>query len=518
MKRLAVFILTLSALLLCACSDAQPTPPQIAEAPVSAAPQTAAPVSSGSDVETISLFKDIKYYEYSEDGRLFCRVEYPVLLMDGSGAAQALGSSVDAFNAALAAQATDTYTRLYNSACSDIELNMENPGGYYSHTDIYVTRADSLALSTLCVSDSGSAASQPQRSYSCMNFDSRTGRHLALKDVSTDAERLTTLIKEQLEKGYPKAEFYDLDAAMGKYAEDISTLVWTLDYQGLSFYFAPYELAPYEEGSFTVGLRFDDHPELFSIYYTRRPYSYAVPVIDGRCLNYDMDGDGVSDLIRMTREEKKGVNYLNIAVNSRELSVNVSMTGYEAYVIYAGPSRSYLFINANNGSDYGYISVYRLERTGAALLGMIYDTSLQAAGFTPECPGIPLLTSPQRLILGTKIELLGTLTGVKDYSIGSAGMPETGDEQYRVYADTTLTAKTDFATAGVDPATGRGLNSAVKIAAGTRMFYHRSDGAGYVDMMSEDGQCCRMYVSGKGRSQTVNGMPVEQCFDGLIYK
>lgn len=515
MKRWAAFILALVTLALCACSGSVPAAPQSTETPAAPA-ATSAP--SGSELETISLFKDIKYYEYSDDGRLFCRVDYPVLLMESGAQSQALGSSVDAFNAALAAAASETYTRLYNSACSDIELNMENPGGYYSRTDLYVTRADSLALSVLCVSDSGSAASQPQHSYSCMTFDSRTGRQLALSDVSTDAEKLTGLIKEQLEKDYPKAEFYDLEAAMSQYAQDISTLVWSLDYQGLSFYFAPYELAPYEEGPFSVGLRFDDHPELFSIYYTRRPYSYAIPVIDGRCLNYDLDDDGISDLIRMGMEEKKGASYLNIDVNSRELSVNVSMTDYEAYVIYAGPSRSYLFINAHNNTDYGYISVYRLERTGVALLGMVYDSSLQAAGFTPECPGIPLLTRPQQLILGTKIDLLGTLTGVKDYSIGSAGMPETKDELYRVYADTTLTAKTAFATAGIDPVTGRGLNSAVKVAPGTRMFYHRSDGAGFVDMMSEDGQCCRMYVSGKGQNQTVNGMSVEQCFDGVIYK
>lgn len=515
MKRWAAFILSLIALLLCACSGSAPAAPQPTETPAVPA-ATSAP--SGGDLETISLFKDIKYYEYSEDGRLFCRVEYPVLLMESGGQFQALGSSVDAFNAALAAAAAETYTRLYNSACSDMELNMENPGGYYSHTDLYVTRADSLALSVLCVTESGSAASPAQRSYSSMTFDSRTGRQLALKDVSTDGERLTGLIKEQLEKDYPKAEFYDLEAAMSLYAQDISGLVWSLDYQGLSFYFAPYELAPAEEGSFSVGLRFDDHPELFSIYYTRRPFSYAVPVVDGRCLNYDMDEDGVSDAIRMGMKEKKGTVYLNIDVNSKELSVKVSMTGYEAYVIYAGPSRSYLFINAHNNSDYGYISVYRLDRTGAALLGMVYDTSLQAAGFTPECPGIPLLTRPQQLVLGTKIELLGTLTGVRDYSIGSAGMPETKDELYRVYADTTLTAKTAFATAGIDPVTGRGLNSAVKVVPGTRMFYHRSDGAGFVDMMSEDGQCCRMYVSGKGQNQTVNGMSVEQCFDGVIYK
>lgn len=518
MKRCFAFILSLSALVLCACSAGKTDIPQPTEIPAATSAPTAAPSQSGSGIETIALFKDIHYYEYSEDDRLFCRVEYPVLQMSSVSHNQALGSSVDAFNAALAAQASETYTRLLNSARADVELNVENPGGYYSRTDLYVTRADSLALSALCVNESGAASRLSQRGYSSINLDSRTGRQLALRDVSTDAERLTALIGEQLEKDYPKAKFYDLEAAMGQYAQDISALVWTLDYQGLSFYFAPYELAPYEEGSFCVGLRFDDHPELFSIYYTRQPFSYAVPVVEGRCLNYDMDSDGVSDFISLSRQEKKGVNYLVIGVNSSELSINVSMTGYEAYVVYAGPSRSYLYINAHNSSDYGYISVYRLERTGAALLGMLYDTSLQAAGYTPECPGIPLLTKPEQLILGTKVELLGTLTGVKDYSIGSAGMPETADEYYRVYADTTLTAKGDFATAAIDPVTGRGLNTAVKIAAGTRMYYYHSDGAGYVDLMSEDGQCCRMYVSGRGQAQTVNGMPVDQCFDGLIYK
>lgn len=518
MKRRAAFILALFSLLLCACQGGNTAVPQATAEP-SPSPGITVSASSGDRIDTFSLFKDIQYYEEKQGDLLLCRVEYPVLLMGPQQSATALASSVDAFNAALAAAAQETYTRLLNSAYSDIELNVENPGGYFSHTDLYVKRSDSLALSILCRSESGSAAALPQISYSCMNFDSRTGRELKLRDVTADPEALTALIKAKLESDYPKAEFYDLAAAMEQYAQDISSYVWTMDYQGLSFYFAPYELAPYEQGSFTVGLRFDEHPELFSLYYTRQPYSYAVPLVDGRCLNFDMDSDGVSDAITLRTEGGKGsISRIEIGVNSSKLGVNVSMTDYEAYVIYAGPSRNYLFINAYNASGYGYVSVYRLERTGASLLGMLYDTSLQAAGFTPECAGIPLLTSPENLILGTKVELLGTLTGVKNYSLGSAGMPETKDELYRVYADTTLTAKTDFATAAIDPRTGSGLNSAARITAGTRMFYHRSDGAAFVDMMSEDGQCCRMYVSGRGQNQTVNGVPVAEFFDGVVYK
>ena len=70
---------------------------------------------------------------------------------------------------------------------------------------------------------------------------------------------------------------------------------------------------------------------------------------------------------------------------------------------------------------------------------------------------------------------------------------------------------------GQKPATGRGLNTAAKVEVGTRLYYLRSDGRSFVDMMTEQGICCRMYVSGRGEAQTVNGMPVGDCFDGVIY-
>jgi len=520
MKIKAAFILSLLTLMLCACGKGSPTAPAASETESPAA--TAAPVGApASDaLETLSLYKDIQFYEDRQGDMLLCRVEYPVLMMDSSqSGSYAVADSLDAFNATLAAQASESYSRLLNSVMADIELNMDNAGGYYSKTDIFVPRADSLALSVLCRTESFSGGAQPSLSYSCMNFDSRTGRQLALKNVTADAAAVTELIKAQLEKDYPKAKFYDLAAAMEQYAQEPERYVWTLDYHGLSFYFAPYELAPYEEGSFTVGLRFADHPELFSLYYsTRQPYSYAVPVIEGRCLNYDIDGDGISDLIRLNTNDDHGViNRLDITAMDRSLSVNTLMEGLEAYVVYAGPSRNFLFINAHNAGGYGFISVYRLERSGISLVGMLYDTSLQAAGFTPECAGIPLLTKPEKLLLGTKIELMGKLTGIKDYSFGSSGMPESPDEYYRVYANTTLTAEKDFATAAIDMHSGRGLNTAAQIKAGTRLFFHRSDGRSFVDMITEDGVCCRMYVSGKGQAQTVNAMPVTELFTGVVY-
>ncbi|MBQ8217037.1 MAG: hypothetical protein IJZ91_03645 [Oscillospiraceae bacterium] len=514
MKKAAVLFLAFMLLGLCACSKEDSVP--AAQEPVSdpEAVSTAAPVSDA--METVGFYKDIQFYDQWNMDTLLCRVEYPVLIPAGAGAE--LSAAVDALNARTAATAQEIYAKLSGSVQADIELKVENASNYLNYTDAYIMRSDSRALSVVFRTENYTRGIYDSLSFASANFDAASGKELALGKVVSDMGELGAILKTALEEKYPKVEFYGLEASMQQFVETPERFVWALGYQGISFYFAPYELAGMDAGTLTVGLRYEDYPQLFSLYYTRQPYSYVVPLVEGECLNYDLDMDGVSDEIRLMPHEEKGkINGLDISVASKTFTINTVIESYDAYVIYAGLGRSYLFMNAFNGTGYGYISVYRLERSGASLVGMIYDTSLQAAGFTPECPGIPLLTQPENILLGSKIELLCTLTGVKTYFIGASGLPESGDEYYRVYANTTLTAKTPFATAAIDPASGRGLNTAARVEPGTRMYYLRSDGRSFVDMMSEDGVCCRMYVSGRGDAQTVNGMSVADCFDGVIY-
>ena len=59
--------------------------------------------------------------------------------------------------------------------------------------------------------------------------------------------------------------------------------------------------------------------------------------------------------------------------------------------------------------------------------------------------------------------------------------------------------------------------AAATFSPGTRLSFLRSDGAGAVDMFTDDGVYCRLYVSGKPGSQKVNGMPVEDIFSGIVY-
>ncbi len=129
---------------------------------------------------------------------------------------------------------------------------------------------------------------------------------------------------------------------------------------------------------------------------------------------------------------------------------------------------------------------------------------------------MPLLTDPGSFVLGTRIQYLGTLTGIKTYSTGEDGMPVSADAYYQLYGAQPLTLKSQLVTATIDAA-GSGTFAAETFSPGTRLSFLRSDGAGAVDMVTDEGVYCRLYVSGKPGSQKVNGMPVEDVFTGMVY-
>lgn len=519
MKRSLALFLALTALMLCGCKAGPVSTAAVTEPPSSPSP-SAAPVKTTEGA--LCFFENSNYIQQSGDDGLICRAEFPALSPDSRHAAAfpELSAAIDSLNADFAAGGNSAYQRLLRMAESDIELGTETVFPYTRTVKLYMPRADGRAVSILVRETEYSGGAQELIGYRSYNFDSRTGRALKLENVVGDASLLPALLETALTEKYPKAEFYSLpDSLAGFMGENGAEFAWTLDYQGLSFYFAPYELAPYEEGSFSVSLRFDEHSGLASTYYTLTPHSFAIPLVEGECLGYDMDGNGIADVISVRGVKSKNgdrLESLAISVNGKQSSVNVNIQDFEAYVAHTGPGKNFLIINAVN-SGFGYISAYRLDKSGATLSGMLYDTSLQAAGHSGRFFGKPLLTCPEYFPLGTKIELLGTLTGLKSYRIGNTGLPETADELYELSGGAPLRAVSSFSTATLDSSTGQGNFATLKIVPGTELYFWRSDGAGLVDMYTASGELCRFYVSGKPGGQRVNGMAAESCFEGMVY-
>ena len=55
------------------------------------------------------------------------------------------------------------------------------------------------------------------------------------------------------------------------------------------------------------------------------------------------------------------------------------------------------------------------------------------------------------------------------------------------------------------------------IPAGTQLSFLRTDCRSYVDMGTEDGREYRIFVDGSQWPATVNGIPTDECFDGMLY-
>lgn len=546
MKRRLSLILIIMILLtpcLCACGAGGAGAVQAAEA--SAAPQAAesAAQTAEAGAGALNLFRAI---ETMADEAALCRVSYPVLALSGEDAAAypALARAVDALNANERAYAQEAYDALLPAAQGDMErraaydaaakaaedtatpVEYDEAAGlagfeeFYRRVDLTLPRADSRTVSVLYSMTSFSGGVHGNCYYYSANLDSATGRQLGVGDVVRDMAALRAAMEEGLAAAYPAADFSGLEDALNEYMADPAAFTWTLDYQGVTFYFSPGELAPYEDGQMRLSLRFDENPELFSLYYTVAPYSYAVPFTDGALLNCDINGDGHSDSVRVDFEyaaDGAGIERLIIDVNGKSYTANTPMTECRLYAVYAPGEKRYLFISAQNLTGYGYISVYTLDRAGAGLVGMLYNSSLYAAEYTTACPGMPLFTDPDDFMLGTRQQYLGTLTGLKSYSLGADGMPTSENGYFVLYGGAPLTLKGQLVTATIDPTTGTGTFAAETFAPGTRLNFLRSDGEGAVDMYTDEGVYCRLYVSGSPGGQNVNGIPAEQLFDGIVY-
>jgi hypothetical protein len=108
------------------------------------------------------------------------------------------------------------------------------------------------------------------------NFDSKTGRELALPDICPDLSKLAEVIRAQLCREYPNASFVANGAETVNLLMGAGNIAWTLDPTGVSFYFNPYLIGSYSEGIFSTTVLFDEHPELFVETYCRAPKAYCM--------------------------------------------------------------------------------------------------------------------------------------------------------------------------------------------------------------------------------------------------
>ena len=156
------------------------------------------------------------------------------------------------------------------------DMRVDGTEAYYSHyaSDV-LKRADSRCVSIVRILNGYLGGAHPDYYYETYNISPRTGTKIKLSDVINDQEELNKILEQKLLADYPDVEFFGLSESLADYdmsinesGEDaegnyIYAYDFTLDPDGIAFYFSPYGISAYAYGDQVVKILYDEEPSLF---------------------------------------------------------------------------------------------------------------------------------------------------------------------------------------------------------------------------------------------------------------
>ena len=456
-----------------------------------------------------------------KDGELLYTADWDYLYLSDEDAAAypALAGALDALNQQAASSGA-----LWSEKLKEIVEEKTwggDLGGYhgqYTQRNV-VRRADQTVLSILHYMELDSIDNFESVLLGTTNLDPATGRELTLADVFADPDALPALLAEQCRKdgldiGGQEEHFADC-MARGDFR-------WVVGYQNVAFDFPVPELSPhilYAGSSLPVSLWYHDAPDQFREKFRSPPDQYVVKVDPQRPLEVDLDSrDGHKDYIDYSSAPgwlENGPGWLEIGVNDQwdyPLSEEeLAFCGtFELYLVHLGEGKNLLYMNELSDNAYYTLLVYSLEemRLLENLRGMGFHEEFTEDGEKRRA----MFTDPSSFTLYTLLEMLGTMWGTCEYQVDpSTGLPAAKQPYFDLLNDNTLTARIPVEAAALPGETRE------SIPAGTQLSFLRTDCQSYVDMRTEDGREYRIFVDGSQWPATVNGVPVDECFDGMLY-
>ena len=393
-------------------------------------------------------------------------------------------------------------------------------GPYTSEVSLQVRRADNAAVSLLKQDVEYTGGAHPISFYSGTTFDTESSQPLKLTDVVTDVSVLPEILESILKAKYPGVSFFDLKNDLKSASEqDGSGFSWTLDYQGITFYFSPYELASYADGLLTATIPFAARPELIQESYTQVPETYTVFFHPWQPLNYDLDDDGDMEEITVSGnpDEYGTVTQLQIRIDDRTFHFDTYAFSLDPCLVHTRDGRDYLYVKSSSDNDYECLLVYDLEGDDVSAVGSMDGTGFYGIPGSGNSSVTELPANPDSFTLSTRLNMLSTTTGKRTYRIGTDGMPEPKEAYYQISADITLTAKKDLSAAMIDPDNGKVLDSQFIVPKGEKLRLYHTDNQTYMDMILDDGRVCRFQTDASDWPQTVNGQSSLDCFDGMQF-
>ena len=405
----------------------------------------------------------------------------------------------------------------FTSIAKEMEGDEFNPAYCQAGAEIYIQRADKQLVSFLEGVEQYTGGVHPDYYVKGINLNTNSGQEVALTDVLTDTKELPSILEKKITEKYSGVAFYNLEDTFSKYKPEEFT--WTIDYQGITFWFSPYEIAAYSVGTLSARLWFDEFPDMFNKEYSEAPENYAIALPVGKDIEFDLvKGDEKKDSVytEYTLDQYGSYNMLTTVVNGKTFTDEINYAYYfDVYLVHID-DKNYIYSDSTSDSDYHMISVVdingdKLQQT-QQLSGTQFYGEFVEEGFETGTMYRQVFNNPDEFRLNTRFDILGTRFGFAGYKVNEKdGRAEMTDEDYNIEDGASVKSIIPLEVELLPD------NSTKEIPSGTEFYPLRTDGKTYIDMKTEDGQEVKFHYDNSEYPWKINGISEEECFENILY-
>lgn len=401
-----------------------------------------------------------------------------------------------------------------------LEGDENNPVYLEEDSKIFMQRADTKIVSYLKEVYQYFGGAHPNYFYIASNYNSKTGETLALTDVMTSVETLPNILEQKICDKYKDVNFGEksLSEIFKEYSADDYN--WSIDYQGITFWFSPYDIASFAVGGLNVKIYFEDEPELFEKEYRISPsekYALTLPVHQE--LDFDLNlEDGKKDCIEIaiSPDEYGSYNILSVTVNGKTFTDEINYAyDFDVYLAHVG-DKNYIYSDSVSDNDYHVFCTWDINgdtpRKIHELSGTEIDCEYVEEGFEEGTVYKAAFNNPESFILEKRFNILGTRGATATFkSSETDGIPEMTENIYTFNEGESIMLKIPL-EAEILPDMKK-----EKIAKGTNLTPYQTDGKTFVDLKTEEGRVVRFKIDVSGFPVTVNGTDETECFENIFY-
>ena len=418
--------------------------------------------------------------------------------------------------------------KLYSEYEDKVQAAKEEYPGMFDYFTEYevsesamVRRADSRVLSILYSGYQYDGGLHGYNYYWGENYDTETGEVLKLEDVVNDISTFSACVKKQLETHWESENFHENFNLEQYMKENLEQIGWTLDYNGITVYFNPYEIAPYANVVYNATVAFDGNSELFVEKYQEVPDFYGIQLDTDTPFFYDVDADGELDQLLVYALPANEYYVAHNVHIDQECFVELDENEIYAYAIqsphlvHMEDGKNYLLIENQTDNDYRTNTIYELTSGSPVKVDHILAGMHMTWVDEEDAAVEDVLTDPYYFRMDCRTWCVGTYDGYMTYYLDSDGFPLSYEDYYTFEIMPEFKVQKNFKLNLVNEY-GE-IGEAVTVKAGETVKYYRTDSSMFADFILPDGRIGRADLEWFEGLCSIDGNAAEELFDGIVF-